>query len=57
MTAEQLGDVIVRANPDGSFVRLKHPARIDLGAENYSQQSFVNGKPATAKALIMLKLL
>ena len=51
MTAEQFGDVIVRANPDGSFVRLKDVARIDLGAENYTQQSFVNGKPAAAVLL------
>ncbi len=51
MTAEQFGDVIVRANPDGSFVRLKDLARIDLGAENYTQQSFVNGKPAAAVLL------
>jgi HAE1 family hydrophobic/amphiphilic exporter-1 len=51
MTAEQFGDVIVRANPDGSFVRLKDVAWIDLGAENYTQQSFVNGKPAAAVLL------
>ncbi len=51
MTAEQFGNVIVRANPDGSFVRLKDVARIDLGAENYTQQSFVNGKPAAAVLL------
>jgi len=51
MTAEQFGDVIVRANPDGSFVRLKDVARIELGAENYTQQSFVNGKPAAAVLL------
>ncbi len=51
MTAEQFGDVIVRANPDGSFVRLKDVGRIDLGAENYAQQSFVNGKPAAAVLL------
>ena len=51
MTAEQFGNVIVRANPDGSFVRLKDVAPIDLGAENYTQQSFVNGKPAAAVLL------
>jgi len=51
MTAEQFGDVIVRANPDGSFVRLKDVAWIDLGAENYTQQSIVNGKPAAAVLL------
>jgi hydrophobic/amphiphilic exporter-1 (mainly G- bacteria), HAE1 family len=46
LDAEQFGNVIVRANPDGSFVRLKDVARIELGAEIYTQQSIINGKPA-----------
>ncbi|MGH7906783.1 MAG: efflux RND transporter permease subunit [Candidatus Binataceae bacterium] len=46
MTAEQFGNVIIRANPDGSFVRLKNIARIDLGAENYTTQSYINGTPS-----------
>ena len=46
LDAEQFGNVIVRANPDGSFVRLKDVARIELGAENYTQQSLINGKSA-----------
>jgi HAE1 family hydrophobic/amphiphilic exporter-1 len=46
LTAEEFGSVIVRANPDGSFVRLKDVSRIALGAENYAQQSYINGAPA-----------
>ena len=46
LDAEQFGNVIVRANPDGSFVRLKDVARIELGAETYTQQSLINGKTA-----------
>jgi hydrophobic/amphiphilic exporter-1 (mainly G- bacteria), HAE1 family len=46
LDAEQFGNVIVRANPDGSFVRLNDVARIELGAEIYTQQSLINGKPA-----------
>ena len=46
LDAEQFGNVIVRANPDGSFVRLKDVGRIELGAENYTQQSLINGKSA-----------
>src|SRR6185436_14472334 len=42
MTAEEFGDVVVRANADGSLVRLKDVARIELGAENYTQQAFGN---------------
>ena len=51
MNAEEFGDVIVRANPDGSFVRLKDVARLELGAENYTQQAYGNGVPATIVGL------
>jgi HAE1 family hydrophobic/amphiphilic exporter-1 len=46
LDAEQFGNVIVRANPGGSFVRLNDVARIELGAEIYTQQSRINGKTA-----------
>lgn len=46
MNADEFGNVIVRANPDGSFVRLRDIARIDLGAENYNQLSYINGAPS-----------
>ena len=51
MNAEEFGDVIVRANPDGSFVRLKDVARLELGAENYTQQAYGNSIPATIVGL------
>ena len=51
MTAEEFGDIVVRANADGSLVRLKDVARIELGAENYTQQAFGNGRPAALLGL------
>ena len=51
LNAEEFGDVVVRANPDGSLVRLKDVARIELGAENYTQQAYGNGVPATLVGL------
>src|SRR5215475_10057646 len=51
MSAEEFGDIIVRANADGSFVRLKDVARLELGAENYTQQAYGNGAPATLVGL------
>jgi HAE1 family hydrophobic/amphiphilic exporter-1 len=51
MNAEEFGDIVVRANADGSFVRLKDVARLELGAENYTQQAYGNGVPATIVAL------
>ena len=51
MNAEEFGDVVVRANADGSLVRLKDVARLELGAENYTQQAYGNGVPATLVGL------
>ena len=47
-TAEEFGDIVVRSNPDGSVVRLKDVARIELGALNYQQIGRVNGQPGCA---------
>jgi HAE1 family hydrophobic/amphiphilic exporter-1 len=44
-TAEEFGEIAVRSNPDGSVVRLKDVARIELGALNYQQIGRVNGQP------------
>ena len=35
-SAEEFGEIVVRANPDGSMVRVKDVARIELGAQNYN---------------------
>ena len=51
VTAEEFGNVILRASPDGSVVRLSDVARIELGSLNYQQQGTFNGKPA---ALIVM---
>src|SRR5271169_5573107 len=51
MSAEEFGDIILRANPDGSLVRLKDVARISLGAENYSEQAYTNGSPSSIVGL------
>jgi hydrophobic/amphiphilic exporter-1 (mainly G- bacteria), HAE1 family len=47
VTAEQFGDVVVRLNPDGSTVRMKDVARIELGALSYKQIGRFNGKPSS----------
>jgi HAE1 family hydrophobic/amphiphilic exporter-1 len=51
MSAEEFGDIIVRANADGSLIRLRDVARLELGAENYTQQAYGNGIPATIVGL------
>ena len=43
----QFGNVVLRANADGSTVRLKDVARIELGAQTYATSARLNGKPST----------
>ncbi|EIW9480630.1 MULTISPECIES: efflux RND transporter permease subunit [Klebsiella] len=44
---EEFGKVTLRVNADGSVVRLKDVARIELGGENYNVVARINGKPAS----------
>jgi multidrug efflux pump len=46
-TVQQFGDIVLRANADGSTVRLRDVARIELGAANYATAARLNGKPST----------
>jgi HAE1 family hydrophobic/amphiphilic exporter-1 len=53
-TPEEFGDVILRSNPDGSNVRLKDVASIELGAQLYNLNGRYNGRPASAMAIYQL---
>ena len=50
-TPEQFGDVIVRSKPDGSAVRVRDVARVELGAENYNVFARMDGQPTAALAV------
>ncbi|WP_305075615.1 efflux RND transporter permease subunit [Propionivibrio sp.] len=41
-------EVIIRAQKDGSFIRVRDVARVELGAKDYVFQSRLNGQPAAA---------
>jgi len=43
---QQFADIVVRALPDGSLLRLRDIGRVDLGAEDYTTYSAENGEPA-----------
>ena len=45
-SVEQFGNVVLRASSDGSTVRLKDVARIELGAQAYATSARLNGKPS-----------
>jgi HAE1 family hydrophobic/amphiphilic exporter-1 len=53
-TPEQFENVIVREAPDGGIVRVKDVARVELGAQDYSIISRLNGEPAAAIAIYQL---
>ena len=50
-TPEQFGEILLKVNSDGSQVRLKDVARIELGGENYSISAEFNGMPASGIAV------
>jgi multidrug efflux pump len=45
-SVEQFGNIVLRANPDGSTVRLKDVARIEIGGQAYTTSARLNGKPS-----------
>jgi len=45
-TPEAFGSIVLRANEDGSTVRLRDVARVEVGAENYNFSTRINGQPA-----------
>jgi hydrophobic/amphiphilic exporter-1 (mainly G- bacteria), HAE1 family len=54
LTEEEFESIIVRANDDGSLVRLKDVARVELGAQSYNMIGRMNGKPAAIIAVYQL---
>ena len=44
---EEFENIIIRSNMDGSKVRIKDIARVELGADSYSHLGIIDGKPAT----------
>ena len=51
---EEFERIVLRANPDGSLVRLKDVARIELGSQTYALQGRLNGKACAVLALYQL---
>ena len=50
---KQFEEIIVRANPDGSTLRLKDVARIELGSKDYDFIGRINGKSATLVGIFL----
>jgi HAE1 family hydrophobic/amphiphilic exporter-1 len=54
VTPAEFGSIVLRANPDGSLVRLKDVARLELGAQDYNIQGRFNGRPSGILSLYQL---
>ncbi|MFZ0353624.1 MAG: multidrug efflux RND transporter permease subunit [Pseudolabrys sp.] len=50
-TVPEFENIVIRTNPDGSVLRLRDVARVDLGAANLDRETRLNGGPATAVAI------
>lgn len=53
-TEEEFGNIVLRAETNGSMVRIKDVGRIELGAQSYDVKGRLNGKPAALIALYQL---
>ena len=52
-TPEQFGNIVLRANPDGSLLRVRDVAQVELGAQNQDVEGRFNDKPAVAIGLYL----
>ena len=53
-TVGQFEEIVIRANPDGSLIRLRDVARISLEAQSYNTESSINGENAAVMGIYML---
>ncbi len=54
VTEEEFGNIVIRENTDGSMVRLKDVARIELGAQIYTLRGRLDGSPSAVMAIYQL---
>lgn len=52
-TPEQFRNIIVKSESDGSVVRIKDIARVEMGSEDYTAQARLNGHPAAGVAVML----
>src|SRR5213594_801101 len=53
-SVEDFENVVVRATPDGSIVRVRDVARVELGEQSYYREARLNGRPAAGIAIYQL---
>jgi multidrug efflux pump len=53
LTPDEFENIILRAQPDGSLLRLRDVARVELGAKDYKSQSKVSGNPSVSAGIFL----
>jgi len=54
LTAEEFGEIVIREGADGGVVRVKDVARVELGSQDYTWVTRLNGQPSAIVALYQL---
>ena len=52
-TPEEFGNIVIRASPDGSVLRVRDVARVELGAASQDSESRLNGNPAVTLGIYL----
>jgi len=52
-SVEEFGNIVLRANQNGSMIRLRDVARIEVGADNYQFGARLNGQPTAGFAIVL----
>lgn len=52
-TPAEFGNIVIRANPDGSVLHLRDVAQVQMGAQSMDSETRLNGKPAVAAAIYL----
>jgi multidrug efflux pump len=52
-SAEEFAQILLKVNSDGSQIRLKDVARVEIGGESYDSVTTFNGKPASGMAIML----
>lgn len=50
-TPEQFGEVVIKSTEDGKLLRVRDVGKVELGAREYTTNSYLNGKPAVAMVM------
>ncbi len=52
-TSDEFGAIVLRANSDGSVLRVRDVARVEMGAQNEDTETRINGRPAVGIAMYL----